>query len=258
MDYFAPLRSELKLKIMLSLSKGEKKLADLADEIKTRETTILHVLKELENFDLTTKIGSFYRLTSTGLINSRVYEELFKTTEVIEKFKDFWAFHDVTPIPAPFLLQLGALKDSSLIKTESSELGKVHETFLQVLLTSKRIRGTSPIFHSDYVKTFRQLLSQRDTSVELILTSRVLEKTLSSAESDLLKKYVSESHLKLFLNDDLRIALTVTDRSFSLGLFLLNGEYDYNMDLVSLNPRAIELGEALFQDCLKSSRPITL
>lgn len=258
MDYFTPLRSELKLKIMLSLSKGEKKLADLAYEIKTRETTILHVLKELENFNLTTKTGSFYRLTSIGLITSRIYEELFKTTEVIEQFKDFWAFHDVTPIPTSFLLQLGALKDSSLIKTESSELGKVHETFLQVLLSSKRIRGTSPIFHSDYVKTFRQLLSQQDTSVELILTSRVLEKTLSSAESDLLKKYVFESRLKLFLNDDLRIALTVTDRSFSLGLFLLNAEYDYNMDLVSLNPRAIELGEALFRDCLKSSRPITL
>jgi predicted transcriptional regulator len=258
MDYFAPLKSELKLKIMLSLLKGEKKIADLTNEIQTRETTILHVLKEFETSNLTTKVGSSYKLTSTGFINACICQEFFKTTDAIEGLKDFWLPHDVTPIPSYFLLKLGALKDSSIVKTESSELGKVHETFLNVLLTSKRIRGTSPIFHNDFVKTFRQLLSQSDTTVELILTSAVLEKTLSSAESDLLKKYASESRLKIFLKDDLKIALTVTDNSFSLGLFSLNGEYDYNMDLISFNPEAIEWGDALFQDCLKGSKRIIL
>jgi predicted transcriptional regulator len=56
------------------------------------------------------------------------------------------------------------------------------------------------------------------------------------------------------LKDDLKVALTVTETAFSLGLFMVNGEYDYNMDLVSVNQDAIVWGDALFQECIKGSR----
>jgi predicted transcriptional regulator len=108
------------------------------------------------------------------------------TAEVIEDLKEFWLIHDVTPIPPYLMLRIGELKGSNLIKTATSELGKVHQNFLQVLSTSKTVRGTSPIFHPDYVHVFKQLLSQGST-VDLILTRSVLEKTLASAESELSK-----------------------------------------------------------------------
>lgn len=252
MDYLSPIRSELKLKIMLNLLSGEKNLAQLKSVVDTRETTILHVLKEFENLSLSEKTHGIYKLTSLGFIEAQICQQCVTASETIEKFKDFWLNHDVSAIPESLITRIGALKEASLIKAESSELGKVHETFMQVLLSAKKIRGISPIFHPDYVAAFRHLLSQGN-SVELILTNSVFGKTLDSADAKLLQKFIVEGKLTLFIREDLKFALTVTESSFSLGLFGINGKYDYTNDLISLSPAAIEWGEELFGGVLAGS-----
>jgi predicted transcriptional regulator len=252
-DYLSPLRSELKLKIMLSLLAGEKNLSDLKLIVDARETTILHVLKEFERLSISEKSKGMYKLTSVGLLSAQICQQYSAASEVVGVFRDFWLTHDISAIPKTLNARLGDLKDSSLIRAESSELGKVHETFMQVLLSSKKIKGVSPIFHPDYVAAFRHLLS-RGNSVELILTSKVLGKTLDSADEKLLQKYVAEDKLTLFIREDLRFALTVTESSFSLGLFGLSGEYDYGNDLISLSPKAVEWGDELFKSILAGSK----
>jgi predicted transcriptional regulator len=238
---------------MLILLKSPKSLAELKTEIGKRETTILHTIKDLEVLNLTTKYGKTYALTSLGRMEALILEETSSAIKVVEKFKDFWHLHDITAIPNHFLQSIGALKNSILIRTETLELSKVHKTFLKILMTSKRIRGTSPIFHPDYVKTFKNLLHQ-GASVELILTSVVFNKILALADPELLIDYIKEERLKIFLNDDLRIALTVTENTFSLGLFNVDGEYDYNMDLISYSPKALEWGNDCFQHYIKKAR----
>ena len=255
MDYLSPIRSELKQKIILSLLSGEKKLSELKAEVETRETSILHVLKEFENLNLTTKTSGTYNLTSLGIIEAQICQNVIATADVIEKFKDFWLTHDIKPIPQHLTSRLGALKDSTLIRTEKTELGQVYINFLQILMTSKRVTGISPIFHPDYVPVIEQLLSQGN-NVDLILTNAVLNKTLSTAHLDQLKKNFAEGTLKIYLNEEIRVALTVTDKNFSLGLFTLDGSYDDNMDLISIDPKAIQWGEELFQNKLKESRRI--
>ena len=250
MDHFAPVRSDLKLKILLSLLNGEKKISELTADVQTRETSILHVLKEFESLNLTTKSGGIYKLTSLGLLNAQISKEWYTASEVAEEFKDFWLLHDISDIPPHLMLRLGALKNSSLIKTETSELSKVHQTFIHMLLSAKSIKGASPIFHPDFVGVFKQILSQGGT-IELILTNAVLQKTLATAESELLKKYVTEGSLKIHINDNLKVALTITENAFSLGLFNLKGEYDNNMDLLSFGQESIEWGSDFFKSLLK-------
>jgi predicted transcriptional regulator len=254
-DYTTPPRSELKLQILLSLLKGDQKLAALKAEIGTRETTILHALKNLEELNLTTKSGGVCSLTSLGVIEAQIFGEYSSAADAMKKLKDFWLPHDVRPIPPHLLLRLGSLRDSTLVRAENLALNKVHENFMQVLLTSETIKGISPIFHLDYVTAFRQLLSQ-GKPVELILTSDVFKETLASAEKELIKQYITQKMLKLFLRDDIKVASTVTKNSFSLGLFKLSGEYDYSMDLISLSREAVEWGEDLFRYYLKGSSAI--
>jgi len=174
------------------------------------------------------------------------------------ELKDFLVKHDTTTIPEHLLLRIGALKGASLIKTGTSELGKVHETFINVLLNSKKILGISPIFHKDFVDVFGHLLNQGCTA-ELILTPEVLNKTLGSADAQLFQKYLIEEKLKIFVKEsNLKVALTVSDRIFSLGLFDLNGEYDYTEDLISKNPEAIVWGEELFRQTMEGSKRLLL
>ncbi len=256
LEYLAPLHSELKLKVLLSLLNGEKKISELKTEIVARETTILHVLKEFESENLTTKTAGTYQLTSLGTLTAQIGKEVAEAAEVLQEFKEFWLLHDIKALPLDLRSKIGALKESTLIRTDSLELRKVYETYLQILMMSKKVIGISPIFHPDYVKAIASLLDQGNT-VELILTTPVLNKIYSTVETTPLKSAFEKETLKIYLQENLKIALTVTEKNFSLGLFNLNGEYDDRMDLISLSPRAIQWGEQLFQEYLKTSRRIT-
>lgn len=257
LDYLSPLRSELKLKVLLSLLGRERKIADLRASLETRDTTILHILEEFDDLNLTTKEQGVYRLSSLGLIEARIFKEVISTSEVIEKFKDFWLSHNVADIPPHLLLNLGALSNASLVCAEAAELGVVHNTFLENIKTSKRIKGISPIFHRDFTSLFGQLLEQGCT-IELIVSGSVLKKIMDSVDLESVKKYLVTEALKIFLRDDVKIALALTESSFSLGLFGLSGMYDDTMDLLSTSAQAIEWGEHLFEEVVKNSKRIGL
>jgi predicted transcriptional regulator len=257
LDYLSPLRSELKLKILLSLLNGEKKISELRFDSETRDTTILHVLQELGDLNLTTKAQGQYKLSTLGIIEAKILKEFISTGEVVEKFKDFWLSHNVDDIPPHLLQSLGALKDAQLVRTKALELGIVHQTFIEAIRTSKKIKGISPIFHPDFISSFGQLLEQ-GSKIELIVSSDVLNKISSFVDLDIVTKYLTEDKLRVYIKDDLKIALSLTESSFSLGLFDLSGIYDDNMDLRSSSVEAINWGARLFEDAIKGSQRIGL
>jgi predicted transcriptional regulator len=242
---------------MLSLLSGEKKLSELKAEVDIRETSILHALKEFENLNLTSKTSGTYRLTSLGLIEAQICKDSVAAAQTLEEFKDFWLYHDVVHIPKNLILQIGALKDSFLIRTDTLDLGKVYSTFLEILSESKKILGISPIYHPDYVKAIGSMLEQ-GTCVELILTSAVLNKTLSTVKVEQFQDAFASGLLKICLQENLKVALTITEKNFSLGLFSLGGEYDDRTDLVSVSPEAIQWGADLFLEYLKNSKNVTI
>jgi len=250
--YIQLFRSELKLDILSSLLGGEKRLSALRDELGSSGSTIIHALNDLETMRLTQRAGKRYRLTSLGIIQAQLVEEVSSTVEVLEMFSDFMLGHDVTAIPSHLLRGMGALRDSTLIQNDATELDRVHLNFKQLLLTSRRVRGVSPIFHPDFVGTFQLLLGEGAT-VDLILSRGVLDKTLTLADRGQMLDYVESGKLRMFLVDEPRVALTVTENSFSMGFFSWDGGYDYSRDLVSSSRSAIEWGEELFRHFLKDA-----
>lgn len=56
----------------------------------------------------------------------------------MEKFSDFWLSHDIKPLPPNLYYKLGALQDAKIVKSERSELGKVHDTFLKIMANTKK------------------------------------------------------------------------------------------------------------------------
>jgi predicted transcriptional regulator len=141
LDYLSPIRSELKLKILLKLLSGDKRISELRLDAETRDTTILHVLEEFGDLNLTTKTQGLHKLTPLGIIEAISLKEFILTTEVVEKFKEFWLSHNVDDIPAHLIQNLGALKDSQLVRAQASELGIVHQTFMETMKSSKKIKG---------------------------------------------------------------------------------------------------------------------
>jgi len=245
-DYIRLPSSEVRLEAILSLMEGAKPLSDLQEDMQRRNTTILHALTDLAEIDIVEQVDKDYRLTSLGLMEGTLLKASVDMAETLERFQDFWLSHDVSVIPPDLMMQIGALKDSQLIKMEELNLGKVHTRFLELLGESEIIHGISPIFHEDYITIFAGLL-EKGAEVELILTSRVLEEIQSKVGIESMLPFLEGGSLRLFIRKDLSVGLTVTDKILSLGLFNLYGTYDYSMDLVSSKPGAREWGASLYR-----------
>jgi len=245
------------MEILSSLLGGDKRLGALREELGSSGSTIIHAISDLAELGLVRQAGKHYSLTQLGVIEAQLLEGLASATRMLDKYQEFWLTHDVTAIPSPLLRRLGALEESTLVQNDSVELDRVHSTFQRILLTSRRVHGVSPIFHPDYVGVFQRLLGEGAT-VDLVLTQDVLDRVLSLADVGQFAGYVEKGRLRIFVAGGLRVALTVTENSFSMGLFGVDGEYDYTRDLVSNSRGAVEWGEELFQHCLSGAREIGL
>jgi predicted transcriptional regulator len=248
-------KSELKTRIIVSLLDGGKTVSDFETELKILDTTILHALKQLERLGLTTKNSGIHSLTSLGLLEAQIYRGHQLSLEVLSNYKEFWLNHDVKAIPHALMMHLGALSEAEVIQTTPVSLDRVHAHFLSLLLSAKNIFGVSPIFHPDFVKAFREVL-QNGAKIQLIATPEVLSK-FKQEGTDLISKYVSMGSLQLFVKDDIKFALTVTDRYFSLGLFDLRGQYDSNSDLVGIGEKGLLWASQMFRSALVQSTPYT-
>jgi len=259
MEYRALAKSELKQRILQSLLSGDKKLSDIKADIVSSETTILHALKDLEKMRLTKKSESTYGLSPLGTLEASITQGYLRAIDTLDKFSDFWLTHNVRPITNIAILNLGKLLESKIVCTESNELRKVHDNLIKIMNTSKKIRGLSPVFHADFFTSFKSILNNGGT-IELILSNQVLNKTLEKAvsneDSALFEKYLKNQQLQIYVQDDLKIALTITEDTLSMGLFYPNGQYDYNTDLISFHPQALQWGDELFQEYLKESKKI--
>jgi predicted transcriptional regulator len=235
---------------MLSLNGEDCKLKDLKESLELDSSAIKHVLNDLEEQNLVFKNGDVYSLSEKGIIVCTKLTELIKTLSVVKKNEKFWLKHDITSIPSEFLLRLGELERSCLVESELTDILKTFENFKELLHKSKVIKGVSPIFKPEFIEEFKTLL-ENDVYVELILTNKIMSKTMRSVDpGTLIKlgKLFLQNKLKIWKikEEEVNVAFTVTDTTLSLGLFSTKGEYDLSRDLVSDDPKAIQWGNDLF------------
>ncbi|MGB9936168.1 MAG: transcriptional regulator FilR1 domain-containing protein [Methanobacterium sp.] len=96
-------------------------------------------------------------------------------------------------------------------------------------------------------------------SLQLILTSDILDKWIEIKGRDNLKKALLEKDFKLWkIDDSAKMSFTVSDNFIALGLFSTDGIYDLHKYLIGKDHEAIEWGNRLFEYYLKQSRKVKL
>ncbi|NYT01098.1 MAG: winged helix-turn-helix domain-containing protein [Methanocellales archaeon] len=258
-ERLSPLESE----ILLSLMEGRKSLSDLRASIKARDTSILHALKKLDNKRAIYKdtIKHSYSLTNIGHICSIMLNQFSKTSDVLMEMKDYWINHDLSGIPEHLLLRIGALSNLTVVKDTPSDLDAVHRRYLDSLKGSEWVYGVSPVFHSDFAGAIMKILG-KGGKVKFVFTKEVLDRTRETIRIKELAKYVKriliDRNLEIFIGNNLKVGLTVTDKFLSFGLFTLDGAYDYSADLMGSHSQALEWGEELFEYYRENSEKIRL
>jgi len=238
------------------LNENEKSLGDLRDGLKISSTTALHALKELEKSNLTfQRENKIYALTNIGRIMAMKLQDFSNAAEVMKKHERFWLDHDMSGIPDQLLEKIGWLIGSNLVEDTPTDIFKVHTNFVTLLTGAKEIKGISSIYVPEFMILFSDLIINKKVDVELILTKEVIEKI----DKTIINNIISDKSLKFKLyitKEETRAAFTVTDYFFSLGLYYINRNYDYNRDLLSYERKGIEWGKRLFEWYLQKAERI--
>ena len=238
--------SGVRTKIILSLNEENKDLNKLKNELNLESSAALHALKKLESQNIIIKKGNKYSLSSVGKLYAVKSENLFKSVYTIKKCKKIWLTHCIEGIPQNLLKEIKCLNNSFLVESTPIDIIKPHSHYAELVTKAKNVRSLSPIFYYPYIDLYKNAL-KRNVNVELILTPLVLAKLAETAGFGILKKIDSSRNFKLYeIDEDVKIAFTVTENFLSFGLFSTEGLYDATINLTSYDPDAIEWGNKLF------------
>ena len=101
--------------------------------------------------------------------------------------------------------------------------------------------------HPEYPKLIRRLIL-KGVKVELIVSEGILNSFVKDIGKDVVKKGLAEGNFSLkYLDEDIKIALAISNRFVSVGLFKTDGTYDQNRLLLSDKEKAIVWGLNLFK-----------
>ncbi len=242
--------SELRMNILLCLKSGEKDTNDLQKELGGRNTTILHAIKDMSDSNLIVKNGDGYTLTNLGKIKTSVLDNVMTVFEKLEDNPDFWLNHDISSIPQGILDRLGMLFSSEIISSDPSTPLKCHESLISMLSRSKRISAILPalIFPKEsdiFINALR-----RGSQVDLLITDD-LARSLIEVDGNIapeFKKSLKFENFRLRMtNDDIRLALIVTESFVYLGLWRHDGVYDVGSGTIYSGNCAVTWGMELFE-----------
>ena len=237
--------SGVRIKLLISLNKEKMTVDQFRDEFGYRTSTILPVLAELKSKDLIYKEDRQYAVTPYGKIISSKLIDFIETLCMFKTQEQFWKNHETYVVPDLFFSNIGSLSISTIIKDTPADPFATYRYFIERLGGCKIINGVSPFMHPDFPDLFKVFV-ESGAVVCIVVTYPVL-KLMCERHKDVLQHVANMPNFSLrVIEDDVKVAFTVTDKILSLGFFRPDGTYDYGMDLVSEDAAAIEWGNMLF------------
>jgi len=253
-DAYSGIKEELKffttsgvrVKLLISLNKERMMVDQMKTEFGYRTSTILPVLAELKSKELIYKKGGYYDVTPFGRLVSTKLIDFIETLHMFKTQEQFWKNHETYGIPDLFFRTLGSLSRSRILKPDTTDILAVYANFAEMLGSCRVIDGVSPFMYHELPGLFKRFTEQ-GVAIRLVVTRKVLE-LMRERYNYLLELSESVPNFSMrVIEDDLKVAFTVTENILSLGFFRQDGTYDYSTDLVSEDAAAIEWGNALFE-----------
>lgn len=231
--------------LMFQLLEEPKSLTELKEHLGISSSNIIPRIKELENKNLVVRYDGKYCLTSTGVILAKKVQMADNLTVLLEWNGQFLNEHDLKSIPENSLWRIDELADSKLVKNGIEDTAATDNAVFDNLIKSKSIVGISPVFNTYYPESFLSMARQ-NVPVSIILTDRIFKKVEKEC-SGALQAYLELDNAKLYVIDDARLALVVTDTFLALSLPHKTGQLDTQSCLVSFEESALKWGMELFE-----------
>ena len=150
------------------------------------------------------------------------------------------------------------MEGSQLVKCNYTDIYKTHKEFKRVFKDSRHLKVIFPYMHPEYPKLIRRLIL-KGVKVELLVSKGILESFVRDIGRDVVKKGLADGNFSLkYLEEDIKIALAISNKFVSVGLFKMDGTYDQNRLLLSDKQKAIDWGLNLFKSYDDNGMPFNL
>ena len=250
--------SDVRVKILISLTEGSKNLAQLRNEIHLSSSTILHGMYQLEKKSLIFRESGNYYLSQTGEIATNKLIDVVRTAYALNRSKNLFLNHEIGSIPPELLNDLGSLENADIIRSTSTDIMKPHTVLSNFLSGTENVKHLSSVFFTRNVQLMMGILENRG-KVDLLLTEEILNKLMETSTPEILENALLSGNLKLgIVQDETKLSFTLGDNFMALGLFSTNGAYDLNTFLVCEGKDAIFWGERLFNHYLQQATEFKL
>lgn len=243
--------SEIRMKAMDALQTGPMSLTELANAAGCKAATMKNSLPPLLDSDLISRDKGIYSLTNLGRIQARIIEFTATSLTVLDNHAPFWQKHDLSGIPAHMQARIGELAGGEVILDSPDEVLRSQRLYIEAVSQTKEIFGVSPVAAPGYAEMMGSLMEAGATA-KLILSGTVIEKLDKAA----LTKAIDSGNLELYELDEIRVAFTLANGSFFMGLYYLDGVYDAASDFVATSAAAHRWGMDLFNYYLAKAHKI--
>ena len=238
--------SDIRIKVLVDLLNGPLKIRDIAKKSLLSYSSISSNIHKLCDEGYVEKIHNSFQLTNLGFIYITVLMDFRDVISTITINADFWLDHDISFLSIEDLNKLSSLEGSELIRCNSMDIYKTHKEFKRLFKDSKKLKVIFPYLHPEYPKLIRRLIL-KGIKVELIVSRDILDGFIKDIGRDVVKKGIYDGNFSIkYLNEDIKIALAISNEFVSVGLFKLDGTYDQNRLLLSDKKKAIIWGLAIF------------
>ena len=250
--------SGLRTRIFVSLSKEPKRLCDICDLVGCKPQNASTRIKELQDMFLVENIEKGYVLTIWGEIIKHKTLEIIKILSTFKKHDDWWLSH-LIEIPDEFLYELNALSNSKIIGSNVDILS-AHNKHINLIKEARKLKLITPIFYANFVNALFERI-EKNLETELIITPEVVKyiSTIMFKENLRLIDIIKSKNIEIRkMKNDLKVGLTLTEKTMMLGLYKFDNTYDFLSHFKSSDSEAVDWGDKLYEYFKKNSEIIEL
>lgn len=244
-------KSEIRLKILGELQKRPKSIKELVKDTKITYSSVSSNLSKLEEKEYIVKNRNKYHLKPLSEIYYKSLMDFKASIDLINDFNEFWDKHNIDQLSIDSIQNINDLKDSELIETTPIDIYKTHNTIKDRITESENIKAIFPYLHPEYPHLIEDML-KKEGSVELLIPRNMFREIIFKIDNETRKNAAKNGKLKVHTTKhDLKLYLTLCDKSMSLGLFKNDGSFDQNRILISENEKSLFWANNLFETILQ-------
>jgi predicted transcriptional regulator len=240
--------SRLKIQILLTLLHSTASLGRLREVTGSTSQALIPKIRSLERQGLIEAVNYEYHLTPLGGVVAMNVEGFVQLIGGIDQHHTFFTDHDLSDLPAAFLLRIGDLYNSEAKQDTSTDMFFVYSHYLEILKDAAYIHTLSSVASPSLARILIEKVVSGMPG-ELVVNEQVIELLTKEPYASNMQALSGYPNLTVWVTSEkLQLGLTVTDKYLSLGLFKKDTNlYDSSSDLFSSDPRAVEWGESLFR-----------